>query len=40
MRANSYLHKTYRIGDAIQVRVTRVDVSKKQIDLAPIFKKR
>ena len=35
-----HLHRTYRIGDAVKVRVTRVDVSKKQIDLAPLFKKR
>ena len=29
---------TYRIGDALQVRVTRVDISKKQIDLSPVLK--
>jgi len=33
-------HRTYRIGDALKVRVTRVDISKKQIDLAPVFQKR
>ena len=33
-------HRTYRIGDALQVRVTRVDISKKQIDLAPVTQKR
>ncbi len=33
-------HRTYRIGDALKVRVTRVDISKKQIDLAPVIQKR
>jgi ribonuclease R len=40
MLKGQHKHKTYRIGDALKVRVTRVDISKKQIDLSPVFKKR
>jgi len=40
MLKGQHKYKTYRIGDALRVRVTRVDISKKQIDLAPVFKKR
>jgi ribonuclease R len=40
MLKGQHKHKTYRIGDALRVRVTRVDISKKQIDLSPVFKKR
>ena len=40
MLKGQHKYKTYRIGDALQVRVTRVDISKKQIDLSPVFKKR
>ncbi|NIQ02557.1 MAG: S1 RNA-binding domain-containing protein, partial [Nitrospinaceae bacterium] len=32
-------HKTFRIGDVLKVRVTHVDIPKKQIDLAPISRK-
>jgi len=40
MLKGQHKHKTYRIGDALKVRVTRVDISKKQIDLSPVFQKR
>ena len=40
MLKGQHKHKTYRIGDPLRVRVTRVDISKKQIDLSPVFKKR
>lgn len=40
MLKGQHKYKTYRIGDVIKVRVTRVDISKKQIDLSPVFKKR
>jgi ribonuclease R len=40
MLKGQHKYKTYRIGDALKVRVTRVDISKKQIDLSPVFKKR
>ena len=40
MLKGQHKHKTYRIGDVLKVRVTRVDISKKQIDLSPVFKKR
>jgi ribonuclease R len=40
MLKGQHKHKTYRIGDPLRVRVTRVDISKKQIDLSPVFQKR
>ena len=40
MLKGQHKYKTYRIGDPLRVRVTRVDISKKQIDLSPVFKKR
>ena len=40
MLKGQHKYKTYRIGDTLRVRVTRVDISKKQIDLSPVFKKR
>ena len=38
MLKGQHKNKTYRIGDPMQVRVTRVDISKKQIDLSPVLK--
>ncbi|MCZ6512292.1 MAG: ribonuclease R [Nitrospinae bacterium] len=38
MLKGQHKNRTYRIGDALQVRVTRVDISKKQIDLSPVLK--
>ncbi len=38
MLKGQHKYKTYRIGDALRVRVTRVDISKKQIDLSPVSK--
>ena len=38
MLKGQHKNKTYRIGDPMQVRVTRVDISKKQIDLSPVSK--
>lgn len=38
MLKGQHKHKTYRIGDPLRVRVTRVDISKKQIDLSPVSK--
>ena len=40
MLKGQHLHRKYRIGDPVQVRVTHVDIPKKQIDLSPVFKKR
>ena len=36
MLKGQHKHKTYCIGDPMRVRVTRVDISKKQIDLSPV----